>query len=79
MRTECIRKRIKFQGLSNREVIGQFDGGSISSDGGSLLLREVEKRTKIIEKFSECFDDYRDEKRIEHTVNTDGGRWHFVT
>jgi hypothetical protein len=69
MKTECIRKRIKFQGLSNREVIGQFDGGSISSDGGSLLLREVEKRTGIIEKFSECFDDYRDEKRIEHTVN----------
>ena len=69
MKIECIRKRIKFKGLKNREVIGQFDGGSISFDGGSFLLREVEKRTRIIERFSECFDDSRDEKRIEHTVN----------
>jgi Transposase DDE domain group 1 len=69
MKTVCIRRRIKFQDLRKREVIGQFNGGSVSSDGGSLLLGEVEKRTRIIEKFSECFDDYRDEKRIEYTVN----------
>lgn len=69
MKTECIRKRIRFQDLGKRGVIGQFNGGSISSDGGSLLLREVEKRTRIIEKFSGCFDDHRDKKRIEHTVN----------
>jgi len=69
MKTDCIRKKVKFQDIGKREVIGQFNGGAISSDGGSLLLREVEKRTRIIEKFSECFDDHRDKKRIEHTVN----------
>jgi hypothetical protein len=28
-------------------VVGQFDGGKISSDSGGLLLREVEQRSHI--------------------------------
>jgi len=38
-------------------VRGQFDGGSITSDAGGLLLREVEKRTGIIGQFANCFTD----------------------
>jgi hypothetical protein len=49
-------------------VRGGFNGGTISSDGGGLLLREVEQRTKVIEQFAECFDDHRQPERIEHTV-----------
>jgi hypothetical protein len=49
-------------------VRGRFDGGAITSDAGGLLLREVEKRTKIIAQFAACFTDYRDSERIEHTV-----------
>jgi hypothetical protein len=33
-----------------------------------LLLREVEKRTKIVERLAACFTDHRDAERIEHTV-----------
>jgi hypothetical protein len=40
----------------------------ISSDGGGLLLREVEKRVGIIERFAACFSDRRKPERIEHTV-----------
>jgi hypothetical protein len=68
MRTECIGKRIEFQGLSGRGVVGRFDGGLITSDGGGLLLREVERATKIIAQFAGCFRDYRDSDAIEHTV-----------
>jgi len=32
------------------------------------LLREVEKRTGILERFASCFRDHRDAERIEHTV-----------
>jgi len=32
-------------------VIASFDGGTLSSDGGSLLLRQVEKRTGILRQF----------------------------
>ncbi len=40
----------------------------ITSDGGCRLLREVEKRTAILQRFAESFTDYRDENRIEHNV-----------
>ena len=49
---------VSISSLNQREVRGQFDGGSITSDAGGLLLREVEKRTKIIGQFASCFSDY---------------------
>ncbi|HUY13273.1 MAG TPA: transposase, partial [Terriglobia bacterium] len=33
-----------------------------------MLLREVEKRTGIVERFAACFTDHREAERIEHTV-----------
>ena len=37
MNTECKPKQLEFQSLGRREVIGRFDGGRITSDGGGLL------------------------------------------
>jgi hypothetical protein len=59
---------MEFQQLGRRAVIGRFDGGAISSDGGGLLLREVDKRTGISERLARCFWDYRKQERIEHPV-----------
>ncbi len=67
MKTECTPEQIEFHGLGRRDVIGKFDGGNISSDGGGILLREVEKRTGIARRLSECFRDFRDPELIEHT------------
>ena len=55
MKSECTKKQFDFDGLGKREVVGKFDGGKISSDGGGILLREVEKRTVILKHFAECF------------------------
>lgn len=60
MKTECNSNQIKFQELGNRQVIGKFDGGTITSDGGGLLLREIDRRQGILRRFSQCFIDYRD-------------------
>jgi len=68
MPTECNQESFRFHSLAAREVRGRFDGGAISSDAGGLLLREVEKRTGIIQQFAACFRDHRDPARIEHTV-----------
>src|SRR5215469_10921207 len=68
MGTECNQDLFLFHPLNQHEIRGQFDGGSISSDGGSLLLREVEKRTGILAQFAACFRDYRKPELIEHTV-----------
>src|SRR5881227_2641879 len=66
--TECSQTEFEFQRLFSREVIGRFDGGQITSDGGSLLLREVERGTGILRRFAGCFTDYRAGDRIEHSV-----------
>lgn len=67
--TECKQKEFEFQGINFKKVIGCFNGGTITSDGGSLLLREVEKKTGILKRFSECFQDYRREGLIEHKIS----------
>ena len=68
MTAECTRTKLRFQGLDGRDVVGRFDGGEITSDAGGTLLREVEQRTRIPGRLSECFTDYRDPDRVEHPV-----------
>ena len=68
MKTECTKSYRSFQVLGRREIVTDFSGGTITSDGGALLLREVEQRTAILQRFAQCFTDYRQAKRIEHDV-----------
>ena len=68
METECKAEQLEFHGLGRRSVVGKFDGGQISSDGGGLLLREVDKRTGILQRVAQQFIDHRDPEAIEHTV-----------
>jgi hypothetical protein len=68
MHTECNSKHLHFQGLGPKKVVTAFDGGTITSDAGALLLREVELANRFIERFSQCFLDTRDPRYLEHTV-----------
>jgi len=68
MGTECTQFVFGFHPLKHREIRAQFDGGAITTEGGGLLLREVEKRIGIVRQFAACFRDYRDPDLIEHTV-----------
>src|ERR671921_290310 len=68
MTTECNPAYLDFPMLGPRQVLADFDGGAISSDGGALLLRQVEALTGIIRQFAACFTDHRDPDRVEHSV-----------
>jgi Transposase DDE domain group 1 len=68
MTTECNPAYLDFPMLGPRQVLADFDGGAISSDGGVLLLREAERLTGIIRQFAACFTDHRDPDLIEHSV-----------
>src|ERR1700756_4259709 len=68
MTAECNQFGFGFHPLKRREIRAQFDGGAISSDGGGLLLREVEKRVAIVRRFAACFRDHRNADLIEHRV-----------
>ena len=58
--TECSQSSFSFAKHLRRQVSAQFDGGVISSDGGALLLREVERRIKLLPRLAACFEDRRD-------------------
>lgn len=45
-----------------------FEGGFLSSDGGSLFLGEIDGRHRFMKRLAECFGDRRDPDRIEHGV-----------
>ena len=70
MGTECTAGQLEFHGLGRRVVVGQFDGGKISSDSGGLLLREVEQRTHLLKRLAGCFTDHRNADQIEHSLES---------
>jgi hypothetical protein len=56
------------QKLGGRDLVWRFDGGDITSDGGALLLRQLEHQTGIVRRFAACFHDYRRPDLIEHPL-----------
>ena len=70
MQTDCTPVQLTFQGLGRRRIVADFDGGVITSDAGALLLREVSHGTRLLSRFAGCFEDYRDLRRIGHSVES---------
>jgi hypothetical protein len=68
MTTDCIPHQFEFQGMTRRVVVASFDGGTLSSDGGVLLLAEVDRRLGLLEQFAACFKDHRNPDLVEHSV-----------
>jgi hypothetical protein len=66
--TDCREQSWLFQDLGNRKVEVDFGGGYLSSDGGGLILRELERHSGLLRDFSGCFVDYRDQRYVEHSV-----------
>jgi hypothetical protein len=66
--TECTQTSFEFEGHFSRQVVARFDGGRQTSDAGALLLRETDRRLKLLSRFAGCFIDGRDASRVEHRV-----------
>ena len=54
--------------VCRKKVSVSFDGGSLSSDGGVLVLRDVERRLGLAERLAGCIVDRRDPSRIDHKL-----------
>jgi Transposase DDE domain group 1 len=66
--TECNQTQFAFQGHFARQVTGRFDGGTMTSDAGGLLLRETDRRMNLLPRLAACFLDGRDPERVQHSV-----------
>ena len=54
--------------VAGKALVARFDGGRLSSDGGLLVLREVEQRLRMAERLAACIQDPRDPERCLHTL-----------
>lgn len=66
--TECNQSSFGFEACGKREIVARFDGGTISSDGGALLLRQTDKRLNLLPRLAGCFLDGRNRKQVEHSI-----------
>ena len=70
MKTQCNPLQLNLQGLDHRKIVVRNDSDVNTSDGGLLLLGQLEQRYHIIERLSECFTDKRDPARIQHSLKS---------
>src|SRR5579864_1575723 len=66
--TECTQSSFGFKAHFSREVVARFDGGTITSDGGALLLREADRRLNLLPRLADCFLDARNPLLVKHSV-----------
>ena len=59
--------------VQRKKVTADFTGGSISSDGGLVLLRAAERRLGLAEALTGCIRECRDPDRVP-----DGSAWCFI-
>lgn len=55
-----------FADLGSRHGVADFSGGSLSSDGGALLLREIDQRLGVSRQVAAWFVDHRHPVFVEH-------------
>ena len=54
--------------VQGKAVIARFDGGRLSSEGGLLALREIERRLAIADRLAACLKDPRMPEKVVHRL-----------
>jgi hypothetical protein len=57
-----------FSDLGPRQVQADFSGGTLSTDAGALLLRQVDQQLGLAEELAQCFGDTRNPVWVDHSV-----------
>jgi len=70
MQTECSAGQLEFEAFDGRRVVSAFDGGAVTSDAGTVLLRETDRAIGLIERVAACFTDRRDAEQVIHALPT---------
>ena len=66
--TECTQQGFEFEGHFSRQVVAEFSGDRLTTEGGALLLREADRKIGLLRRVAECFTDMRQPERIEHEL-----------
>ena len=58
-----------FDDLATRSVVADFSADHLSSDGGVLLLRQLDRGLGVSRELAGCFHDERDPRLVEHPLH----------
>jgi hypothetical protein len=67
--TECNQEVFRFASHFSRRVEAGFTAGQVSSDGGALLLRQVDRKINLLGRLASCFGDGRSPQLITHPLS----------
>lgn len=58
--------QLDFGSVLNLDIVADFDGGDITSNGGGLLLKELDRKYGLTETAALCLSDERDSGKVGH-------------
>ncbi len=64
--TRLYHKTLYFRRVKHQIIEGDFNGKTLSSDGGMLLLKQVDKHLGLSKAVSDILPDKRDKNKITH-------------
>lgn len=67
---KCTDETVEFGRVGRRVVEASFDGGDIVSDGGVLLLKQVDERLGLTRAAAQALGDERRASSVRHSVHT---------
>lgn len=65
---DCTGQQMLFGRVGRREVEADFTGGALSSDGGLMLVRQVDRKIGLSAAVARALSDLRDPERITHPL-----------
>jgi hypothetical protein len=65
---KCTADQMEFGRLGRRVIEANFQGGAISSDGGVMLVRQVDRKIGLSAALAGALRDPRDPERITHPL-----------
>ncbi len=66
--TDCSSDRLSFPACRGRRVEADFDGGAVTSNGGTLLLRQADRRLGLMAAVARRLGDPRQRGKLRHGV-----------
>src|SRR5258708_14834846 len=68
MQTQCNPEQLEFSCVERRRVVAAFDGGTVSSDAGALLLGRTDEAIGLFDRLAGGFIDGGRPNLIGHAV-----------
>ena len=62
------QEELTFANVGGKKVQARFDGGTVTSNAGALILRAVDRCTGIVDRVVDALSDWRDPRYVVHEL-----------